>query len=400
MSLTTLRDSIRATRDVIYMNTGFTGPSPEPVLDRMREVFEYEASVGPASVAGLANNRQISEDARQTVASLLHADADEVAITHGTTEGLHVVIYGMTWKPGDEFVSCSLEHPALGTPCQVLEERYGATVKRVEVAPNATAAQALAAFKAAITPRTKLVAISHVQFACGMKLPLKEIADATHAAGSLIAVDGAQTGGQMDLDMRKLGVDFYSISGQKWVLGPNGTGALWAKREHIRALEPLFTTNAIADSRALPGDAPGGGNPLMRFRIASQSPALTAGFAKAISLLQDIGMEEVEAHCKKLGDRLRSHIADMHGCTLTGPTDDAAVCGLTTVAVEGWEPRQVVDAMWDRHRIAVRAVANPPAIRFSTAPFNTEAEVDKALEALKTIASEPAPPVEEGAAAH
>ena len=306
MSLTTLRESIRATRDVIYMNTGFTGPSPEPVLQRMREAFEYEATVGPASVEGLAANRQLAEDTRATVASLFNGDPDEVAITHGTTEGMNVVIYGMDWKPGDEFVSCALEHPALATPCQVLAERYGATVKAVDVAANATAAEALAAFKAAITPQTKLVAISHVQYSCGLKLPLKEIIDAAHAAGTLVAVDGAQTGGQLALDVQALGVDFYSISGQKWVLGPNGTGALWVKREHIRNIEPLFTTNAIADTRALPGDGPGGGNPLMRFRIASQSPALTAGFGKAISLLQEIGMEEVEAHCAKLGDRLRA----------------------------------------------------------------------------------------------
>jgi L-cysteine/cystine lyase len=395
MSLTTLRESIRATRDVIYMNTGFTGPSPEPVLQRMREAFEFEATVGPASVEGLSVNRQIAEDARATVASYLNGDVDEVAITHGTTEGLNAVIYGMQWKPGDEFVSCALEHPALGTPCQVLEERYGATVKRVDVAANATAADALAAFKAAITPQTKLVAISHVQYSCGLKLPLKEIIDAAHASGTLIAVDGAQTGGQLALDVQALGVDFYSISGQKWVLGPNGTGALWAKREHIRKLEPLFTTNAIADTRALPGDGPGGGNPLARFRIASQSPALTAGFATALSLLQEIGMEEVEAYCLKLGNRLRAGVGDIKGATLTGPTDPAATCGLAAVAIEGWEPRQVVDALWNRYRIAVRAVASPAAVRFSTHAFNTEGEVDKALDALRTIASEPAPPVEE-----
>ena len=214
---------------------------------------------------------------------------------------MNVVIYGMQWKPGDEFVSCSLEHPALATPCQVLAERYGATVKAVDVAANATAAEALAAFKAAITPQTKLVAISHVQYSCGLKLPLKEIIDVAHAAGTLVAVDGAQTGGQLALDVQALGVDFYSISGQKWVLGPNGTGALWVKRDHIRNIEPLFTTNAIADTRALPGDGPGGGNPLMRFRIASQSPALTAGFGKAISLLQEIGMAGGRGSLRKAG---------------------------------------------------------------------------------------------------
>jgi selenocysteine lyase/cysteine desulfurase len=397
-SFSSLRDSIRATRDVIYMNTGFTGPSPEPVLERMREVFEKEAGVGPASVEGLAQSRTITEEARATVAKYFNADVDEVTITHGTTEGLHVVIYGMQWRPGDEFVSCSLEHPALATPCSVLEERYGVTVKRVDVAPNAEKAEALAAFKAALSPSTKLVAISHVQYSCGLKLPAKEIIAAAHEVGALVALDGAQTGGQFDLNVRDLDVDFYSISGQKWVLGPNGTGALYAKREHIGKLEPLFTTNAIADARSMPGDAPGAPNPWMRFRIASQSPALIAGFTRGLSLLQDIGMAEVEAYCKMLGDRMRAGVAQIPGCTLTGPTDAETTCGLTAVAIDGWEPRQIVDALWDRYRVAVRAVNSPAAIRISTAHFNTEDEVDRVLEALRSIASEQAPPVEAVAA--
>jgi len=397
-SFDSLRDSIRATRDVIYMNTGFTGPSPEPVLARMREVFEKEASVGPASVEGLAQSRAVSEEARAAVAKYFNADVDEVTLTHGTTEGLHVVIYGMQWKPGDEFVSCSLEHPALATPCGVLEERYGVTVRRVEVAPNAGKAEALAAFKAALSPKTKLVGISHVQYSCGLKLPAKEIIAAAHEAGAMVALDGAQTGGQFDLDVRDLDVDFYSISGQKWVLGPNGTGALFGKREHIRKLEPIFNTNALADARGALGDAPGAPNPWMRFRIASQSPALTAGFTTALNLLLDIGMKDVEAFCKMLGDRMRAGVAKIPGCTLTGPVDDETSCGLTAVAIEGWEPRQIVDALWDRYRVAVRAVNSPAAIRISTAHFNTETEVDRVLEALQTIASEQAPPIEAVAA--
>jgi len=391
MSLTALRDSIRATRDVTYMNTGFTGPSPQPVLDRVREVMEKEASVGPASVEGLQQTRQIGEEARQVVASLLNAEVDEVAVTHGTTEGLNIAIYGLNWQPGDEFVTCNLEHPALATPANVLEER-GVTVKRVEVPANAGSGEALELLSAAMTQKTKMVALSHVQYSCGLKLPARQLIDAAHRVGALIALDGAQTGGQLNIDVKALGVDVYSISGQKWMLGPNATGAVYISARHQRTIAPLFSTHAVADARAMPADGPGGGNPMMRFRIASQSPALTAGFTTAIKLLQDIGLDEVEAHCLALGQRLREGAASIPGCGVTGPSTADASCGLSAVTVEGWEPRQLVDAMWERWRIAVRAVNFPPAIRFSTAPFNTAEEVDKALQALKTLASETPPP--------
>lgn len=396
MSLTALRDSIRATRDVTYMNTGFTGPSPQAVLDRVREVMEKEASVGPASVEGLQQSRQIGEEGRAVVASLLNAGVDEVAVTHGTTEGLNIAIYGLDWQPGDEFVTCNLEHPALATPANVLEER-GVTVKRVEVPANASSGEALELLSAAMTQKTKMVALSHVQYSCGLKLPAKQLVDAAHRVGALIALDGAQTGGQLAIDVKAMGVDVYSISGQKWMLGPNATGGVYISAKHQRTIAPLFSTHAVADARAMPADGPGGGNPMMRFRIASQSPALTAGFTTAVKLLQDIGLEEVEAYCLALGARLRQGAASIPGCGVTGPTTADASCGLSAVTLEGWEPRQLVDAMWERWRIAVRAVNFPPAIRFSTAPFNTEAEVDKALAALKTLASETPPPPTEGA---
>jgi L-cysteine/cystine lyase len=398
MSFAELRDSIRATRDVIYLNTGFTGPSPQPVLDRIAEVLEREASVGPASPEGLQYTRGLAGEAQEAVAALLNAAPEEILLTHGTTEGVHVVVYGMKWGPGDEMVTCSLEHPALATPASVIEERYGAVARRVEVSPQASAGEMVEAFAAAINERTKLVAISHVQYSCGLKLPVKEIAAAAHRQGVPILVDGAQTGGQLALDVKALGVDYYSISGQKWLLGPNGTGAMYVSGDSWRGLEPPFTTHAIAESRAMPSDAGGAPRPLQRFRIASQSPALTAGFATAATTMRSIGTEAIEARCYDLASRLRAGVAAIAGCALTGPPDSDSACGLASIAVEGWQPAQVVEALWQRWRIAVRAVVSPPAIRVSCAPFNIESDVDALLDALRTLARETPP--EAAPAAH
>jgi L-cysteine/cystine lyase len=391
MNFADLRDTIGLTKDTVYLNTGFTGPSPRPVLDRIHEMFEREAAAGPASVEGLALTRAATGEAIEALAGMLNASPEECTVTHGTTEGCHVAIYGLPWVEGDEFVSCNLEHPALATPAGVLEQRFHATAKRVEISPTASQGEIIESFAGAITPKTKLVALSHVQYSCGLKLPIKQIAELAHRNGTLILVDGAQTGGQLDLDVKDLDVDFYSISGQKWLLGPNGTGGFYVKKDHARLLQPLFSTHEQADSRGVPGEQ-SAVRPLMRYRIASQSPALTAGFATAIGVMRDIGLANVEARSSELAQRLKTGIQEIDGCTLTCPMDPSLSCGLVSVAVRGWEPQQIVDTLWQRWRIAIRAVGFPPAVRISCAAFNNEADIDKCIEALATIAKEPAPP--------
>lgn len=389
MPFAALREAIPATRDVVYLNTGFTGPSPRQVIERVREVLEQESAVGGASPDGLRMARAIGEEARAAAAGLLGCSPEEVLITHGTTEGLHVVIYGMRWFPGDELVTCDLEHPALATPASVLEERYGVIARRVHLPAAAkSAAEIVDAIAAAITPRTRLVALSHVQFSCGLRLPIAEIAAVAHRAGVPIAVDGAQTGGQIDIDVRALGVDYYSISGQKWLLGPQGTGALYVSSEYNPSLEPIFSTNALVAARQPEGAPP----PMSRFRIASQSPALVAGFTKAIETARGIGLPRIEARALALAQRLKAGLASIPGCTLTGPTAPELSCGLTTAALEGWDAQLVVEELWRRWRIAARSVWYPAGIRFSTHAFNTEEGVDLVLEAMSQLAKE-RPPV-------
>lgn len=384
MDVSSLRNLISATRECVYMNSGFTGPSPEPVLARMREVQEAEARIGPASPDGLRQRREIDEEALANVAALLGAETDEVMITHGTTEGVQVVFHGYPWRPDDELVTCNLEHPAIEGPASVLEERQGVRVKRVQLPPDGNEEEILSRLEGAITARTRIVALSHIQFSCGLRLPIREIAAMAHERGALMFVDGAQTAGHIALDMRALGADFYSISGQKWLLGPLGTGAMFVAREHNRDFEPLFTTHAIADRRG--EGAAFGGRVLGRYRIASQSSALVAGFSRAISLFREIGLERVEMHVNALAARLRAGIESIEGCRLTGPRGGSSASGLTTVAVEGWEPGQIVGELWSKYRIAARSVAYPAAVRFTTASFNDESDVDAALTALRDIA--------------
>jgi len=385
VDLESLRNAIAVTGEQIYMNTGASGPSPSPVLTRIRDALELQSASGPASKEGNALNRRATDEAQAAAAGLLNADPDEIILTHGTTEGVHVVLHGYPWQPGDELLTCSLEHSAVATPASVLEQRRGVSVKRVEVAPDASAGEIIESIASGLSARTRMVALSHVEYTCGLRLPIGPIAHLAHEAGALLLVDGAQTGGAISLDVRELDVDFYSISGQKWLLGPQGTGALFVRREQWRALEPMFTTHALADRRAQNPDFPVTPRPLQRYRISSQSPALLAGLTEAINLACSIGIGAIEAHSLALARRLKKLAGSIPGVSLTGPMDDDVSSGLVSLAIEGRRPQEVVQELWDRSRIAIRAVNNPPAVRFSLASFNTEAEVDSVAGALAAL---------------
>lgn len=377
MDVQSLRAMIPATRDMVYMNTGWAGPSPQPVLAQVDRVLREEARLGPASPAGLRMAEAVADEARSAVASLVHADPEDVVLTHGTTEGVNMVLHGLPWEPGDGLVTCDLEHPAIREPVGILEERYGVAARVVEVPPESSAQEMVRRIQSALDPRTRLVALSHIQYTCGLRMPMEEIAKAVHRAGALLLVDGAQTAGQVPLDVERLGADFYALSGQKWLLGPLGTGALFIKREQRERLRPLLTSREWAERLGREGTA-----------LASQSVALWAGLAEAVRTVTDLGLEWIEERCLALAQRLKGALSEVPGCTLTGPTPPELSCGLVSVAVESWEPPSLVERLWDRWRIVARAVGYPAGVRFSTAAFNTEEEVDRVAQAVAELASE------------
>ena len=382
MDVQQLRDCLPVTSELVYMNTGWAGPTPVPVLQRISETLEREAQIGPASAAGLAFTKGVTGEARVAIANLLGAQAEDVCITHSTTEGVNVVLHAMEWKPGDELLICDLEHPALAVPSGVLAERYGVKVVQPHIGPQAGQGKILEAVVSALTPKTRLVALSHIQFTCGLLMPVREIAQAARERGVPFLVDGAQSVGQLEVDVEEMGCDFYTVSGQKWLMGPVGTGALYVRGDYRERLEPLFTTNAIADDRGQ------GRSPLARFAVASQSPGLVAGFTEAVRIAAEAGMARIETHVMGTANLLREAVASIPGATLLSPETSESACGLVAVDLEGWSPGDAVADLQERSGIVARVVHNPDGVRFSTAYFNTAQEVEQVAAALERMVTE------------
>lgn len=251
MDLTQLRAEFPTLAKYAYMNTGSTGP----LLGRVGETIINEINYQVAESWGGIEyypERVIPgrADLRALFASLVGADDDEIALTHHTTEGLNIVVWGMPWQPGDEIVTTSHEHPGGLLPVYVAAKRLGLRLRVVDLGPGDQ--DIVKRIKAALSHRTQLVVISQVMWTTGVVVPLAEIAEAVHEVGGLIAVDGAQSAGAIPVNVKELDVDFFTISGQKWLCGPEGVGALYVNRDHLDTVAPTMVGySTMRDPEAL-----------------------------------------------------------------------------------------------------------------------------------------------------
>lgn len=377
MNIDELRAWLPVTWEAVYLNTGWAGPCPEPVLRRVAEALEEETRLGPASAKGLAFVRSTAEAARVAIAALIGANPQDVRPTSSTTEGVNIVVHGLDWQPGDGLVICDLEHPALTVPAELLEAQRGVVVERVTVPPAASGAEVLEGITAALGPRTRLVALSHIEYN-GLRMPVKEIAEAAHLRDVPVLLDGAQTVGQIPVDVQDLDCDFYALSGQKWLMGPLGTGALYVRPDRLQLLTPPYTTRELELAFHEIG-------PLGEFEVASQSPGLLAGFTEAVRLITETGPEVIERRVMGLADLLRQRIASMAGATLISPSHPESVCGLVTVRFDGWNPVELVALLEERFGIVARDLRYPEGVRFTTAYFNTEDEIERVVAVLTEL---------------
>ncbi len=386
MDIARIRELIPVTKRYVYMNTGWSGPSPVSVTRRIEEQLDWEMEHGPATLEALARSRAVAEELANAAARLFNASPEGTALTESTTHGLSIVVYGLDWRPGDEIVTCSLEHPAVMLPCLMLQKTHGVKARIADLSPKDDVETILSKLEACITPRTRLVMLSHIQYSCGLRLPVQEIAKLAHRRGAYLLLDGAQCAGQIVIDVKALDCDFYALSGHKWLLGPDGTGALYLRKELIPEITPRYPAyGAVEKWDRTTGDVEVNAGSIKKFSLSTTSTALHAGMAEAIAFRQEIGGEAIEERSLELAQALKAALRTIPGVALTCPDGPELACGLVTFAVAGKEPKQVVEELWQRG-IAGRQVAFPEAVRLCTAFFNTEDEVQQAAAAVREIA--------------
>ena len=361
--------------ELAYLNSGTLGPMPKPVYYAV--VDGYRAL---AADPGRENSRHNAAqgDVREKLAAFVNADPAEIALTRNTTEGMSFIANGLDLAAGDEVLVSFHEHPGGLQPWQLKAKRQGVVVTELPFPiPTPDPAAIVSRFADAITPRTRVISVSHVTFPTGCMLPVRELAELARSRGILTLVDGAHASGMMRLDMQELGVDFYASSPYKWLGAPVGTGFLYLRRESQERVWPTVATTGWDDEEA----------GARRYdRLSQRAGPLLMATAAALDFQSAIGPDRIEQRVRALAAMLRTRLAEIPQVTLHTSTHQDLGCGITGFALEGFDHREVVDTLWRRHHVWVRHTDfDLNTVRVSTHHYNTEDQVARVVDGVHDI---------------
>ena len=371
LDLDHVRAQFPTLRRAVYLNVGTYGLVPECALQRELEAIAAFDRGGQACEIDIGG---IQERVRRRVAALLNAGPEEIAITRNATDGNNLVLAGLDWQPGDEVISSDEEHPSLQHPLLYLQTTKGIRVHWVPV--SAEPQEMLAKVSAVASPRTRLVAMSHVPCETGTRLPAKAIAKWAAERGIFSHFDGAQCVGALKVDVKDIGCDFYALNGHKWTCGPKGTGFFYARKERIAELKPAHVG---AGSLERADQAGGIAEPWpdgRRFEFGTRGWSVLAGYDAILDWFDSLGWDNVFTHVARLSAYLKEEVRARPHLRLMTPIDFNQSSGLVSIAMPERDPAAASTELRDKWHIHTRMVAGSTGIRISTAHFNNAEDIN------------------------
>jgi len=381
--------------DTAYLDNAATAQRPQCVLDAETAFYQTRNAnplrgLYPLSVAAT----DAYESAREAVRAFLNARSSrEIIFTRNTTEGLNLVAYsyGLSHvRAGDEVLVSIMEHHSNLLPWQMVCRQTGAVLKFMECEMDGTLD--LNKVEALITPRTKLVACTHVSNVLGRVNPIREIAELAHRVGAVLVVDGAQSTPHLPVDVRALGADFFAFSGHK-VYGPMGIGVLYGREELLDAMPPFLTGGEMIESVTREGavyaELP------HKFEAGTVNAAGAVGLHAAIGYVNRVGFTELHRRETALTRRAMEGMRSIPCVHVLGSENPEEHCGILTFTVDGVHPHDISEILAS-DGVAIRAghhcaqpllayLKHPSTARASLAFYNTESEVDRLLDSLSTL---------------
>jgi len=377
MDVARLRADLPALSHCIHLNSGGISPTLAPVTEEILECYRLigERGYGTPELMAELEQRRV-EEARGAIARLFRVTPEEIAFTRSISEGISTVAWGLPWRPGDEVVMTDQEHPSGYLPVLNQARRSELVVRRVSVVDDPV--EFLAALEGALTPRTRLLMLSHVTTDTGHRLPAEAICQMARRRGIRTLFDGAQSAGQIAIDLRALDCDYYTFNGYKWMLGPRGAAVLYVKRERQEELEPSWTGSYAAGSSDRLSDDFEFRETAQRYEFGSRSGPLLSALGKAAAYLDEVGLADAEARSRTLAAALKRQLTERPGVEVLTPLAPEASTGIVTFAVAGIEGGTLARQLWERGRVLCRS-AMGRGVRLSLACFITEKEISAAL---------------------
>ena len=384
-----------ADRALHYLDNAATAQMPGAVLAAMRR-FEiearanvYEGAHGRGRAATAALDR-----ARRSAARFLNAySADEIVFTYGATSAINLLArsFGESLKAGDEIVLSILEHHSNLVPWQMLAARLGLVLRFIPMTGEGRLD--LDRLDSVLTDRCRLVALTHCSNVTGAVTDVARVVAAARAAGAKIMLDGAQRAPHGPLDMRKLGVDFYALSGHK-TYGPTGIGVLWGRGELLEAMPPVYAGGQMIREVTLEGAS--FRSPPRRFEAGTPPIAAAIGLGTALDWMRTLDWRAIERHERRLTARILDGLAAMPGVRVLGPASARERRGVVSFAVDGRTAAEVCRRLDKRHGVAlrgghhcaqplIRAFGVEGAARASLAPYSLDRDVDALLAGVEEL---------------
>jgi L-cysteine/cystine lyase len=383
--LMAVRAALPSLSAAIQLNTGTCGPIPVESAAAMTELETYERDFGRAQPEYWQEALQRIDEARAGVAAVLGGDIDEVALTHAATDGMNMGTWAIDWRDGGRAVTSCHEHAGGVGPLYMVCDRFGVDLAFAEFAGDASDDEIVAQFDRLIRPGTKLVSISHVLWTTGLVMPVARIAAIARERGAIVLVDGAQAAGAIPVNVRDLGVDLYAVPGQKWLLGPEGLGALWIRRELFDTIQSSFANYQMFESydsrgnREMRPDA-------RRFMTPGFHRPSVVAMARSIGwLTMYVGLEFVYRRGAEMARRAADALAAIDGVTLLTPRDRMA--GLVSFRIAGWPAQAALDELSARTFAIARTLPMVDALRISVGFWATEDELDRFMDGVRLLAT-------------
>ena len=376
----TIRAKYRLKPDYINLESGYYSIQATPVLEafiaKVRRI-NYEGSFylrGP----------QVPDKAavRDKLAAIAGCAPTELCITRNTTESIDTVVSGYDWKTGDEAVMAEQDYGHMLSQFRLMARRHGIVNKLVNVPIDPkTDDDVVRLYAAAITPRTRLLMVSHMINVTGHILPVRKIADMAHARGVDVLVDGAHAFAHFDFKIPDLGCDYYGASLHKWLGCPLGTGILYVRKDKIPSLWPIFGDWRMTDD-----------TDIMKLNHTGTHPVHTdLAITDAIAFHESIGIKRKEARLRYLQNYWTSKVRALPNIVMNTPADPARSCAIANVGVKGVAPADLAKTLLDKYKIWTNAIDSDSAgvhgVRVTPHLFILPKELDTLVGALKSIAS-------------